>query len=93
MESLIRQENMSMGPVLIWVSITIVVNVPLQDIGIDKSNAHSKKKEGNCRKNVVVSNIQIQMIYHIPLLLGKWNSHTSFIHILHMTTNKPFPSY
>ena len=42
------------------------------DFSIDKSKAHSKQYEGNCvDKNVIISNIQIQMICDIPVLLGK----------------------
>ena len=64
------------------------------DIGIDKIATLSKQSESNCaEKTVVINNTEMQMICDIPVLFGKWNSHSSFIHIWHITTNNPFLIY
>ena len=40
-------------------------------ICIDKTKGHSKQYEGKCEhKNVIISNIQVQMICDIPVLFG-----------------------
>ena len=31
-------------------------------------------------KKLVISYIQMQVISHMPVLFGKWNSHAKFIH-------------
>ena len=40
----------------------------LRDTDIDKSKAHSRQKEGNyADTNELMSSIQMQIIYHIPV--------------------------
>ena len=66
-------KNRSTEPVLIWRNITLVVNVVFDEIiGIDKSKVHGKQLEGNCAgKNVVISNIQMQMVQDKPVFKKK----------------------
>ena len=66
----------------------------LGDIGIDKNKVHSKKQEVNCADaNVVIGNTQMKMICGIPVLFGKWKSHSNFIYTSQVTTNNPFLSH
>ena len=58
----------------------------------DKTKAHNEQLEGNCKnKNVVISNIQMQMTCDIPVLFRKWNSHANFIHIT-LDNKYPLPT-
>ena len=85
-----------MGPVLIWPNITIVVNVVFQEILALTRLWHivsSKMITVQKKKNIVISNIYIQMICDIPVLFGKWNSQSSFWNTSHVPANHPFLSY
>ena len=66
-------KNRFMGPVLIWLNITIVVNVVFYEILVLIRLRHivSHKRVTVQKKNGVISNIQMQMIYDIPVLFGK----------------------
>ena len=58
-----KNKNRSMGPVLIWPNITIVVNVVFQEILALTILQHIlSSKSINVQKNVVISNIQVQMM-------------------------------
>ena len=72
-----------MGPVLIWPN----VNSVFQEI---LALTKLWQTEGNKRVILAISNIKILMIYDIPVLFGKGNSHSNFINTSHVTTNKPF---
>ena len=64
------------------------------DSGIHNSKADIEQEDDNfANKNVVISNIHMQMICNIPVLFGKLDSHANSIHRSHMTTNIPFQSY
>ena len=88
----INIKKCSTEPVLIWPNIAIVEDLIFQEIVILARLKHIVSSEmlKYADKNVVISNVQMQMISDIPVLFGKWNSHANFIHISHMATNNPF---
>ena len=49
-------------------------------MGIAKLKHIVSSKRVNVDKTEVISSILVQMICDIPVLCGKWNSHSNFIH-------------
>ena len=86
--------NRPMEPVAIWPNITIVVKAVLQKIPVLTKLQHIvSNNRVTVQKNVVISNIHMQIICDIPVLFEKRNCHSNFIHTSHVTRNNPFLSY
>ena len=64
---------MSIGHLLIWSNITAVVNVVFQEIVVLATVRHKviSKRVTVQKKNVIISNIQMQVICDIPVLSKK----------------------
>ena len=61
-----------MGPVLIWYNIEKNCKCCISgDIGIEKLQHISIKESNSVDRNVVISNIHMQMIFDIPVSFGK----------------------
>ena len=75
-----------MGPVMIWPNTIVVANVFQEIMSLTTLQHTGSCRRKNVQKNVVISNIQMQIICDISVLFGKWNFHGYFIHTLHVTT-------
>ena len=87
-------KNRLLGHVLFWPHTTIIVNVVLQEIfALTRVKHIIGSKRVTVGKMVDIGNIQMQMIWDLPVLYGKWNSHANFINTSHRMTNNPFLNY
>ena len=69
-------KNRSLGSVLIWWHRIAILNVVFEKVFVLKRLRYIVRSERVTEhKNVVITNIQMQMICDIPVLFGKWNSH------------------
>ena len=75
-------------------NITIDANIVFQEIlAMTRIRHIISSMRVMCRKTVVISNKQMQMICDMSILFGKWNSHSKFTDGSHITTSNPFLSY
>ena len=78
--------NRFKGPVLTWPNVTLVLNIVFQDIlALTKVRPIVSSKRVIVHKNVLITNIQMQLLCDIPVWFGKWNSHANFIHTPQIT--------
>ena len=88
-----KTEKRSMGPVLIWPTSTLDVNIFKKMLAMGRLSHTVSSKSPCAEKMQSLVTYRCKWFCDISVMFRKWNSHANSIHRSHMTTNNTFLSY